>query len=149
MLLYDAASKGQAKVQAMTEDDSGVWRAQGPTRRLLLMVGGLGVGLRIERGPIDTHGYWILLELSKALWMNGIPVTAAAGGTAAQLHYSPGGEAENRPSYDTVSYYLVRSAVDDELQTHHSLIQSVPVNPCPDEPSEASTTTTASPHITP
>jgi len=32
VLLYDAASKGQAKVQAMTEDGSEVWRAQGPTR---------------------------------------------------------------------------------------------------------------------
>lgn len=131
VLLYDAASKGQAKVQAMTEDGSGVWRAQGPTRRLLLMVGGLWIGFRIERLPIDIEYFWILLEPSKSLWMNGIPVTAAAGGMATQLHHSPARGAENNPSYDIIWGLLVRSAVYDEPQTHHPLVTTHVLMSCP------------------
>ena len=131
VLLYDAASKGQAKVQAMTEDGSGVWRAQGPTRRLLLMVGGLWIGFRIERLPIDIEYFWILLEPSKSLWMNGIPVTAAAGGMATQLHQSPARGAENNPSYDIIWGLLVRSAVYDEPQTHHPLVTTHVLMSCP------------------
>ena len=93
--------------------------------------GGLWIGFRIERLPIDIEYFWILLEPSKSLWMNGIPVTAAAGGMATQLHHSPARGAENNPSYDIIWGLLVRSAVYDEPQTHHPLVTTHVLMSCP------------------
>lgn len=82
-----------------------------------------------------SHWYWILLDTSGTfkIPMDGIPVTAAAGGMATQLHHSPARGAENNPSYDIIWGLLVRSAVYDEPQTHHPLV-TTHVMSCPRSP---------------